>query len=281
MKKCSTDLNQLTGPTVSFDEWSWEADSQMQQAGNDTPTDDFFFSGAGSYTMSINNGGCTVTSEPLEYQTVSCGECPTTKPFVKTNDLNTTTPYCSYTIQLEIINTLGIPYQLTLSDVANNVVISPASFTVDPSITLYTFTVIPITPFAGGLTQWMLQGNLPSSENAYEQCQYFFDMYLLECEENNESSKTALTETQVGQGVQHQVNLFPNPAKESVAVKYSLSTTATITLYDLTGRALAEHSTSTVSGEWNVTTGVYPAGIYLVVIKQTDGKIWQQKLVIE
>lgn len=277
---CDTDLNQLIGPSVTFGEWSWEFDNQIQNAGNDSVPEDFFFNNPGSYTMSIANGGCTVTSEPLQYQTVSCDGCPTSKPFLKSISVNST-PYCSNTVELEILNVAGTPYQATISNTSNNAIITPASFTIDPNSTLYTFTIIPTDPIIGGTTDWLLQGNLPGGENGYTLCQLDFSLTTYECEENNEFSKTALAETEVGEGLEHQVNLFPNPAKESVAVKYSLSTTATITLYDLTGRALAEHSTSTVSGEWNVTTGVYPAGIYLVVIKQTDGKIWQQKLVIE
>jgi len=277
---CDTDLNQLIGPSVTFGEWSWEFDNQIQNAGNDSVPEDFFFNNPGSYTMSIANGGCTVTSEPLQYQTVSCDGCPTSKPFLKSISVNNT-PYCSNTVELEILNVAGTPYQATISNTSNNAIITPASFTIDPNSTLYTFTIIPTGPIIGGTTDWLLQGNLPGGENGYTLCQLDFSLTTYECEENNEFSKTALAETEVGEGLEHQVNLFPNPAKESVAVQYNLSTTATITLYDLTGRALAEHSTSTVSGEWNVTTGVYPAGIYLVVIKQTDGKIWQQKLVIE
>ncbi|WP_291115223.1 T9SS type A sorting domain-containing protein, partial [Flavobacterium sp. UBA6135] len=260
--------------------WGWELDNQIQQAGSDSVPEDFFFNNPGSYTMSINNGGCTVTSEPLHYQTVSCEGCPTAKPELKSITTNNT-PYCSYTVVIEILNFSGTPYQATISNTSNNAIITPASFTIDPNSTFYTFTIIPTGPIIGSTTDWLLQGNVPGGENGYNPCQISFGLTTYECEENNESSKTALTETELSQGVQHQVNLFPNPAKESVAVQYNLSTTAAITLYDLTGRALAEHATSNVSGEWNLTTGTYPAGIYLVVLKQTDGKVWQHKLVIE
>ena len=281
---CDTNLNQLIGPSVTLSEWSWELDNQIQQAGSDSVPEDFFFGDPGSYTMSINNGGCTVTSEPLHYQVVSCDGCPISRILVNSVDSNNTT-FCSYTIELQIISTSIVSYQVTLSDTFNNVIISPASFTLNPGSTTYTFTVIPMSPFTGGLMQWVLQGNIPNGENGYEQCLFDFPIEIPECTQNKPLASTSLEVLEAGLAelTHNQVKLYPNPAKEAVAVQYILNTTASIALFDLTGRQLAEHQTTTTSGEWNLNTASFPAGIYIVVVKQTNtnGHVEQHKLVIE
>jgi hypothetical protein len=64
-------------------------------------------------------------------------------------------------------------------------------------------------------------------------------------------------------------------------MQYTLNTTASIALFDVTGRQLAEHQTTTTSGEWNLTTESFPAGIYIVVVRQNNGLVVQHKLIIE
>ena len=34
-------------------------------------------------------------------------------------------------------------------------------------------------------------------------------------------------------------------------------------------------------GEWQLATSLYPKGIYIVVVKNNDQNVWQQKLIIE
>ena len=78
------------------------------------------------------------------------------------------------------------------------------------------------------------------------------------------------------------VQLAPNPAKEFVTISYNeLTANSTITLYDLTGRSLANYNNENTTGTIDVNTASYPGGIYIVVIKENDEIISQQKLVIE
>jgi len=276
---CEGDWNHLIGPIMTMDEWSWELNSGSQNSGSDTVTEDFYFVDSGTYNLTINNGGCSITSEPLYYQTETCEECEFTHLEIKSIVPNNT-PYCSYTVEVNLSNNTGVPLQVTISDVFNNVIITPATFTALPTLSSYLFTVIPIQPFTNGATQWMLQGYLPSGANGYFYCKSSLEVEIPTCDQNKQLPKTDLLATKPEQVID-QIKLIPNPAKESVAIQYALNSTASIVLYDLTGRQLTEHKTTTVSGEWNLNIDSYPVGIYIIVVKQTNGLSKQLKLVIE
>ena len=78
------------------------------------------------------------------------------------------------------------------------------------------------------------------------------------------------------------IQLIPNPAKDYVTISYNeLAVNATITLYDLTGRNLANFYNDTIKGTITVDTSNYPAGMYLVVVRENEPVISQQKLIIE
>jgi alpha-tubulin suppressor-like RCC1 family protein len=77
------------------------------------------------------------------------------------------------------------------------------------------------------------------------------------------------------------IQLYPNPAKEMVSISYSLNEKANISLYDLSGRLLQQHTTQTTQGEWQCNTSQMPEGVYIVVIQNQNGKVWQEKLIIK
>lgn len=74
----------------------------------------------------------------------------------------------------------------------------------------------------------------------------------------------------------------PNPAKDVATVKYELtSSNASLEVYDLLGKSLFKQNLSVAKGEVRLNTSTYTSGVYIVVIRQNDGSILQQKLVID
>ncbi len=74
----------------------------------------------------------------------------------------------------------------------------------------------------------------------------------------------------------------PNPARDVATVKYELtSSNASLEVYDLLGKSLFKQNLSAAKGEVRLNTSTYASGVYIIVIRQNDGSILQQKLVIE
>ena len=52
-------------------------------------------------------------------------------------------------------------------------------------------------------------------------------------------------------------------------------------VYDLSGRSIAKHNLRSAKGEVPLNISRYQAGVYIVVLRQSNGHTLQQKLVIE
>ena len=77
-------------------------------------------------------------------------------------------------------------------------------------------------------------------------------------------------------------SMYPNPAKDIVTIQYDLGfDDATIELYDISGRSISQYLMSSSTGDLQLNTSSYQAGVYIVVVKQNNGILLQQKLIIE
>ena len=76
--------------------------------------------------------------------------------------------------------------------------------------------------------------------------------------------------------------MYPNPAKDVVNLAYNLTdTNATVSIYDVTGRLIHEVALDAVSGNSELHVSTYPAGVYLVLVKQGAAVVSSSKLVVE
>ena len=76
--------------------------------------------------------------------------------------------------------------------------------------------------------------------------------------------------------------MYPNPAKDVVNLAYNLTdTNAIVSIYDVTGRLVHEVALDSVSGTRELNVSSYPAGLYMLVVKQADTILWQHKLIIK
>lgn len=76
--------------------------------------------------------------------------------------------------------------------------------------------------------------------------------------------------------------MYPNPAKDVVNLAYNLTdANATFEVFDLTGRLIQNVALNSVTGSSELNVSSYPAGVYLVLIKQGAAVVSSSKLVVE
>ena len=277
---CRTDGNPnvLIGPNLPLDYWSWNQEGYSDASGANSQADPYTLVKDGSYTLTINTGACELTSEPLEYTTSRCEECKIEKVDIKEININDT-PYCSFTYSIVIYSGSTFPYQATLSDDAGNVLIIPSSFTIYPGVNQINLTVIPQGSFtAGGFTNWTLHG-FASLEAGNLDC--LFNIARVEVPKCGSNTVSKLMEGN-NMDRNNTIVLYPNPAKDEVNIRYSLNLAdASIEIFDLSGRTIYKNLVTSSTGDLQLNTSTYQAGVYIVVVKQNNGILLQQKLIIE
>lgn len=76
--------------------------------------------------------------------------------------------------------------------------------------------------------------------------------------------------------------MYPNPAKDVVTLQYDLTiNNATVAIFDVTGRLIQNVALNSVSGSNELNVSAYPAGVYLVLVKQGAEVVSSSKLVVE
>jgi alpha-tubulin suppressor-like RCC1 family protein len=77
-------------------------------------------------------------------------------------------------------------------------------------------------------------------------------------------------------------SLYPNPARDVVTINYDLAfSDSVVEVYDIAGRSISKNVLSSSSGEIQLNTTTYAAGMYIVVVKQDSVILAQKKLIIE
>ncbi len=138
--------------------------------------------------------------------------------------------------------------------------------------------MIPQSPFTGGVLTWTLQGAVPS-EGGYELCITKFEAEIPWC--NTSSKMNNISEDKIV-STNNSFSMYPNPATSQVTLAYTMQLQgATLEIYDLTGRSIAKKALSSADKEVSLVVDSYPAGMYMLVVKQADTILWQHKLVIK
>lgn len=76
--------------------------------------------------------------------------------------------------------------------------------------------------------------------------------------------------------------MYPNPAKDVVTLQYDLAVNnAEVTIFDVTGRLIQNVVLNSVTGSSELNVSSYPAGVYLVLVKQGAAVVFSSKLVVE
>lgn len=280
---CKTDDRKIIGPKAQFNDWAWIK--------NNIPTvldtnvgaavsymDPYIATSTGTYNMTISNGGCPVTSLPMQLSIpqVNCRQCLVIPPVLAPvpNPITTTnTPYCSYTIVLKITNSqsLTLPVQLVVP--LDNVVINPTSVVLANGVANYTFTVFP-TNFTSGSIEFKVRGIGTDGAD----CLTTFSLLLPSC---LQPSNRLISENNTLLDAYEKFDIAPNPAKNKTTLTYTTNIAPNFEIYDLLGHKLNEHQTSTKAGSWEISLEGMPAGMYIVVMKNNDQVLSQKKLLVE
>jgi hypothetical protein len=270
--------NYLIGPLVPLNTWSWNNNGQTAATGSGF-ANPFPLQGSGNYSMAINTGECALESGTLSFSTNQCEKCRIEEVTVK-DIIQNKTPYCAYTITVAITSGVGQPFQATISDPANHVTIIPSSFTIVPGINYIQVTVIPQSPFVGGSTTWRLHGQIADRETFID-CEYLFPIDIPYCDNIQFRPENNLKVDNAESTLFKSCTLYPNPANGMVNLQYDLGlSSSTMEVYELTGRLITQKVLTTSKGSTQINLSTYAAGMYMVVVRNGNKILYQQKLII-
>ncbi len=280
---CYTDCirkgNYLIGPLLPLQNWSWNNNGQSVSSGSGFESPFTLYSN-GNYSMTINTGTCDLDSGVLSFSNNRCGDCEIKG--VKIEDFKKVeAPYCAFTQTLVIFSNSLQPFQATISDPLNHVLIIPGTFTLNYGPNVIQITMIPQSPFMGGTTTLRIHGQIPEKEGMID-CEYMFPIKIPYCE-NEQYRKNNVEDTDnTNTAISKNCTLYPNPASGTVQVKYDLVVSnATVELYDLMGRLLSQKALVGAQGTATLNISTYVAGVYMVAIRNENQILYQQKLIIK
>jgi hypothetical protein len=278
---CMRDTNNvpsgyLIGPHFLHD-WSWFFNDAVVTSGTNSFPDSFPVIDSGTYNLQIHTSenGCSLLSDPLVYNSIACSDCHIDEVLPNIT-VTSTTPFCSYTLSLEIHSSSTFQGVITAlnndGDPTNDFIIGNTSVLIESGTYTYHFSLIPIGNFTGGIVHLQISGTEEGSP-----CIYNFTVNVPSC------TGAGITRLDAGvTSLPFSVVLAPNPAKDTVTVYYKgLPTDAQVAVYEVTGRSIATYPIVTTDGNVSIPTATYPKGIYIVVVRSGSGLLSQQKLIIE
>lgn len=275
--------NMIIGPLGQFDSWSWNYNNNPDVYGSGQ-VQPYFVTQEGTYTLTLGNDPCKEESAPLHFSTYECDHCKfemNTHIEVKPADL----PYCAYDFTISIYSSYPYPLNATLSDYYGNSIIQPAGITIQPgggSPNVFTFTVIPVSPFTGGTTTlWELQATYTDIETGEQfSCTNQFEVFIPDC--YGEGGNTVIYQERMAQNKTKTfaVEVYPNPTTHQVTFQYKdLPANSDLYLYDQAGRLLQQVVLSGVSGNTSLSLKTALPGWYIAVIKQEGVFVAQHKII--
>lgn len=273
--ECDTNLGFLLGPQAQFPEWQWLLNGEVKSNGTGF-VNSFQPDQTGTYNLSLTNA-CTQTTAPMNLTVNRCEQCQFEAVAVTAiscieGDL------IAYTMEVTIVNASDQTLNSTITVPGDEVIVAPTTVSVPPGEHPYTFTVIANNGFSGGAVNFIINGTNPQ-DNV---CTYQFGAEFKDCRSNKSDSPTATVGVaKTAEGFTTQMMLYPNPAQNNVNVQFECQTdTASIAVYDLTGKQLSTQAVNSKKGIVNINLSTFAAGIYVVVLKENGYISLQKKLII-
>ncbi|MDI9257540.1 PKD domain-containing protein [Flavobacterium sedimenticola] len=268
----------LIGPRLELYSWNWWQDSTVAAGGVQSFPDPFELQQSGIYQLSYNTGLCNLITQPLDYAYGECAKCEVIKSIVVDSLTPNEFHYCSFALDLKIENNSSTPITVTVVSPGPDVTIIPSTVTLQPGSAVYSFTVIPIDMVNGGSVTLFFEG---IGEDG-KPCLTDFTFTLPGC--GGEAISKTLAEGPENNLplVPRQLLVVPNPVQGPAEVQFeSAVANPTLTLYDLTGRPLDAFSAIEAKGRWRLNLDRYPAGVYIVVLRENGQLVKQQKVIKE
>ena len=269
---CMRNTSTLLGPSVlPVKFYNWSIDQQVVASGANINTPPLPLAGNGAYNLEINTGLCAKRSDNLNYNVIDCPKCPLNFNFDYSN--NEELPFCGIVVTINVSNSSSDPVPFTLTVPDNDVIISANSFTAVPgNNNVFVVTIVPINGFQGGNVLLSIKGLIAGNKQL---CNDFVNLTMPRCiaaARGTANGDTALTSRLI---------IAPNPSKGNTTINYLTSSKPTIAIYSVLGVLQKTYNAENNEGSWNIATNDLPAGLYIVVLKDQEKIVAQQKLIIE
>ncbi|SCY66981.1 Por secretion system C-terminal sorting domain-containing protein [Flavobacterium caeni] len=197
---------------------------------------------------------------------------------------------CHYEFKLNFENTSGADLYITITNNAGLGVLSPSTIlipatAVPGSPIQFTFVLYPIGPFAGGTLGITFNGETADHKNLCTQ-KIQMEFPALECEKDPNKvygQSPSAMQTNDTKGI---LNVVPNPASQSTEIRYVYKTennaaNREIEVYDLVGRPVFQIKVRDANGNVPLDINGFPAGYYVVLLKENGETLQQQKLIVK
>lgn len=262
-------------PSVSFDHWSWLYNGSVMAQGWNTSVDDYSPMYSGTYNMTLSNGYCDKTTEPMELTIEEC-DCEVKWEIreIKQEDR----PFCHYTVVISIDNPTGDPMYANIFAPNGTGIFTPGNVTVPPGGGTFVFQFTPIN-FFGGPLQISIRATNPKGE----QCRGTQEIDFPNCW--MQEARTPMDDAYGENGLANRLVVAPNPANGSTGLTYTFANPAaqnrTIEIYSLLGVLLDTHTPEENEGSWTLNLQRYPAGQYIAVMREDGSVVAQQAIIVE
>ncbi len=271
---CKENIGTLIGPRVYLPYWAWEKDQVVAVSNTTSFPTPYELTGTGEYAFTLNTGDCELTTDPLYFKELACKKCKIER-VIPQSIIKNEDKFCSFTVVLDIAS--GDDLNAVISSLSGTMVINPSAFDISAGLHPYMFTFIPTGTFTGGMVEFIIEA-LDKDGNP---CTYTFLLDIPSCEEESQVNKEQVQEpTKHGEGMDLvAVTLYPNPTNDAVTISFTgIKSKGELFIYDLTGRLMQQTHLKPEDKAITVHTGSYPAGVYIVVLREAGVLVSQHKL---
>lgn len=266
----------LNGPVIPFYYWEW-ANSYYSESGSGN-VDPYTVMVDGPHTLTLDNQLCKRTSEVMDVEAVDCRcEIDVTEDgaWIEWSSDGG----CHIYMKINISNPYGNNIAVSLSSPDGYFI--PSTLTVPPGGGTFTVEFVPNTGFPGGGTMLYASSNIVT-EDGIRPCYSESPIEVPEGCHTKRREADGGNRTMSADG-KNELILAPNPADHSTKVLYEYQNTTRshrISVYDVTGRLVADQPVAEGKGAINLDLREFGAGVYMVVMKE-DGKVLvHQRLVV-
>jgi PKD repeat protein len=281
---------ELIGPAVgaTIENWKWMKGGSTAAAGV-FEVDPFTVSSTGEFNLFLDNGWCEKISDPMVLSDYDCEDCDLKIELKGDIKLEKDEQgICHYSFALQFENPNSYPLTVTISSNVGAGILIPSTSTIPPTAPgtyfVIDFLFYVVSPFSGGLVEFTFTGEQVDNDKL---CQETFEMQLPNLGEcTTIISKPYTIGLPGGDKRFHLLQIIPNPATQATEFRYLFANDNTdakreISVYDIVGRPIAMFPLKENNGTVAMQLGGYPAGYYIVLLKENDQIIQQQKLIVK
>ncbi|MDR6969269.1 PKD repeat protein [Flavobacterium arsenatis] len=274
--KCKDEEAFLLGPILPMSTWSWLQDGTPDTSGSNSVPADYPLTESGTFNMQLNTGLCNFTTPSMS---LSASDCVACSLGVEVREVKFVDNHiCLSMVTLIIHSNYGIDIQGSVVSNTNDLIINPGSITIVPGFNMFTFSVIPINGFNGGVTALSLIGTI-MADGIIKNCVTPIDVDLRIC--NSEQARPAALNDTEQQAISSKGNimLYPNPAQDKVNIRFETEHgSGQVEVYDITGRLITSFEAAATQGVWELDLAPMATGVYVVVLRNGTEILMQRKL---